>query len=146
NEFLRERLEGAFEGLTPYGRIEIGRLETDVWNDLALYDVAVYDEHGELLAWVSRALLDIRPGTLVLRRILRFPHARLDGVYVDLELREDGVFNLARVFGQTEPGDPEDEEWRGLPVFLDVPDLVIDGGHVVHRDSDGEIVRATGID
>lgn len=146
NEFLRERLEWALEGLTPYGRVEIGRLETDVWNDIALYDVAVYDDQGELLAWISRALLDVRPGIFITRRILRFPHARLDGVYVDLELREDGVFNLARVFGQTEPGDPDEPEWRGLPVFVDVPDLIVDGAHIIHRDTDGEIVRATGVD
>lgn len=145
NEFLRLRVEGALESLTPYGNVRIGRIRTDLWNDLALYDVVLLDEHGETLAFVERALFDLRLGGL-LRRILSAPHVRLDGVYLDIELREDGVLNVARVFGQTEPGEPSDEEWTGLPATLDLPDLIVNGAHVLYRTPDGEALRAVGVD
>src|SRR5690606_34714892 len=59
NEVLRRRIEAVLEDLAPYGNVTIGRLETDLFDDLALYDVRITDEHGDTVVFVERALADV---------------------------------------------------------------------------------------
>ena len=105
-DFLKPRLEQAFESRLPFQRIDIGaaRLEWDMEAStmlLRLQDTRISAENGTPLAAFSSLLLGMKPWDLLLHRQVRLTHVVLVGGFIGIERKSDGSFdfNVARTFG-----------------------------------------------
>jgi hypothetical protein len=122
NEWLTRQLVERVKSRQVEGDFTVGSIDTDVWGRAVLEDVRITDGDGKVLLGADRIALryDLWP---LLGKEVQIDELEARGLVVDLEQRPDGLLDLQRVFGQTEPAPDTGEPWQGLPIALDVDEL-----------------------
>lgn len=102
------------------GRIEVGRLRTDVWDRVAVEDLVVRDPEGVALIRVGRLDADVALQSLV-GRVAPVRSLRVEGL--DVQLDDPAVFGRMWPSDPTVPSAP----WAGLPIDVLVEELALSG-------------------
>lgn len=145
NDAVRLSIERHVTDAMAGGRLEVGRLRTNMGTRLILEDVRIRAEDGHDVVAIGRLDLQWRAWSL-LSGVVRVDRARVDGLVVDLYSSPDGSLDLLMLFGvlpaeEDEPAPP----WGGLPIDLDLQDLAIRGGRVRFSGEDGVAVSLTAV-
>lgn len=145
NDFLRASAEGAVVGQLTEGSFRIGGLRTNLWDRWEVRDLALRDAEGGVIAGFRTLRLDLTPAPLFGRRVVA-ERASVDGLVLDLDMGADGVMNLYRVFGRTEPPPVTGELWAGLPVKLDLPSVRLTDASFTYRSQGAPVFGIVGAD
>lgn len=102
------------------GRIEVGRLRTDLWGHGQLEDVVLIDPEGVERVRIAEADVEVALQSLV-GRVAPVRSLRIEGL--DVQLDDPAVF------GRMWPGSPEavDVPWAGLPIDVLVDQFSVSG-------------------
>ncbi len=144
NRFIAARLENTLEIAAKKGTVTIGSIETNARSYVIIHDLTIATDEGKTVVFAGRGQAEISPFSL-LYRDLQVNDLQLDSVLVDIEMGEDRVTDIGRVFGQEEVGPAREEPWGGLPIDIAAPDVRLNGVNIVYRNPNGEVVRATGV-
>ncbi len=124
------------------GHAELGQARIDMLGNVLVTDFALYGEDGTEVLSIDRAEMRFVPSALLARR-LRVLDLRVDGVYADLRVDEQGVLELSRMFGG--PSTSTDP-WGGLPIDLAFDRVQVAGGEVRYRTPDGVVAHVNGLE
>ncbi len=117
NAFIQRMAESAVDDMLVEGDLAIGHLETNAWSRLVLSDVALTRADGTAVIAADTLSVHLDPLSL-----LGTPHLELvdgEGLEVDLVMGEDGLLELRRMLGTTEPPPPSTQPWAGLDLLVD---------------------------
>jgi hypothetical protein len=128
NEFIRGQIEtwGTEVGLAS-GQVKVERVNTNLDSSLEIEGVRVVAPDGREIIGVSRLAAEFR-----LRRLLQgelpIARVRVERPFLDVTVDGDGVSDLTRLFGESEPSAGPSEPFGGLPIKLQVGEIAIEDG------------------
>ena len=123
NAWLGEQVSSRVTATMGEGALEIGGVQTNVFDRVVLKDVVLTDGSGRRVIGAPRATLEmgwsgILAGSVAVERVV------LVDPTVDLVVDQDGALDLNRMF----PSENDDSPPSDLPVRIEVWDARIDGG------------------
>lgn len=119
---IASRVEAAVDAAMTEGDFQLGAMRVDRKGRVTLRDVAIVDAEGHPLVTARKVAVRVDLWA-ALDQHVHLPVVRAEGVVVDLDTDSEGILNLSRLFGQTEPSPPSEEPWTGLGLPVDV-DLI----------------------
>lgn len=136
--WLGAQIEGALTGSMTEGDAHIGRFSSDLWHIARVDDLRLNDADGRAVIAVDSAEVHLSLRSL-LRWTVRAPLVVVEGVRVDLQQDDDGVYDIARMFAATEPAEPTGP-WEGLPIGIEVPAISVRAPRVAVQTGEDEVV------
>lgn len=132
NTWLGGQLSRRVTAVMGEGSLEIGGVQTNVYDRVVLKDVVLVDGSGREVIVAPRASLEmgwsgLLSGTVAIERVL------LVEPTIALEVDEDGVLDLSRMF----PAEEDDSPPSDLPVRIEIWDARVDGGSVSYDPGGG---------
>ena len=132
NRFLTEQAVARTKMAMTEGALEIGGFDSDLFGRTVVTGVKLTDGEGKVLLGADTLVVSYDLVPLWGKR-LQVDSLAVDGLVVDLRMGEDGVLDLMRLFGQTEPTPPSEEPWAGLPIAFDADDLGVRNADIRYR-------------
>jgi len=143
NRWVASRMETSLNLAARNGTVTLGGVQTNLQSHVVFTDFEIKTADGKTVVYVGRGQTAFSLFALMFRD-LELEDLQLDSVLVDVELGEDGVTDIGRVFGQ-EAVSTSAEPWEGLPVEIRASDARLNGVHIVVRTPERTVVHATGV-
>lgn len=137
NVWLGEQIAKRVTAEMGEGTLEIGGVQTNVYDRVVLKDVVLTDGSGRQVIAAPRAILEmgwsgLLSGSVAVERVVLVDPA------VDLVVAEDGTLDLNRMF----PSNGDDSPPSDLPVRIEIWDARVDGGSFSYNPGGGGQVWA----
>ncbi len=134
NEWVRQRLEAEVTAIMGEGRLRIGGLHTRLVDGLRLTDVTLEDGSGRAVIALEGGRVQLVP-QLAQRRV-RVDLVGLDGLRFDLQLDQDGLLDVNRMF----PSSDEESAALSLPWPLELDKVQLDHSAFAYSTPEGPVL------